>query len=922
MSNTQFRRYTNRSGAAILAALLSPVWGLAQQSCAAGVRIEGTVTDPSGAVVAGAQVQTASGEKTTTDAAGHYVLPCVPVSSAAITVQAEGFAPHAAKAHARAGETAHVNVQLELARLETAVQVSADATAMDIDGGAGTTTLTTKDVQQLADDPDDFLRQLQVLASSAGGDPNLATIVVDGFQNGSALPPKSSIAAIRINPDFFAPEYQSPNWHGGRIEITTKPGAGRFHGALFYTNSNGAFNATDPFSATATPAGKQRYGFELTGPVIPKKLDFALALERRDIDEFNVVNATSLDASGNPAPLHQTVEAPQRLWIGSARGDWQASPKDVATFSFSANVNNQGNQGVGGLVLPAAGYSNLASEYDLRLSNTLTLNANTVQETRVGYSWKGTAQAPNSTAPSLEVAGYFTGGGAPSQNLDDRERDLEVDDDIIATRGKNVLKLGFQSISSFVHDDDPNTFNGEYVFGGGSAPTLDANNNTTGQMTTISGIEQYRRALLSLPGGEPTTYQLTTGDRLVRFTQWQLSWYTQDTIKLLQHLSVTGGLRYQLETAPDSFANFRPRIGLSWVPDRQQKWAIHVRTGLFTGWDTPGNATEVYRLNGTRQQEITVYSPNFTDPLTPVAGSIEVGTRNQFSRSFGQIPNFQLDTRVEHEFSHHWHAQAEYGFGTEWRSLQIVNINAPLVSSSVNVPPDPTAALLAPRPLAPNENIMQYQRSGHSKGAMYVMNVKQTGSKRFSLDVTAWYINFLTDELTPQSTYREQGEYGRPDWFHRGGLALLGTVTAPFQAELSTQLSVQPGRPYNITTGTDANGDGSFNDRPSYASAPGPGIYSTPFGLLTTNTVNGNVPYNLGTMPGVIHLDMNLSRTFKLNPRNTDHPRTLTFNIRSANLLNHTNVTAVNSVLSSSALGQPIAAETARRIELGARFAF
>ena len=67
---------------------------------------------------------------------------------------------------------------------------------------------------------------------------------------------------------------------------------------------------------------------------------------------------------------------------------------------------------------------------------------------------------------------------------------------------------------------------------------------------------------------------------------------------------------------------------------------------------------------------------------------------------------------------------------------------------------------------------------------------------------------------------------------------------------------------------------------------------------------------------------MNLSRVFTLNPKDQEHPRSLTFNARSANLLNHTNVTAVNTVLSSSAIGQPVAAEAARRVELGVRFAF
>ena len=128
--------------------------------------------------------------------------------------------------------------------------------------------------------------------------------------------------------------------------------------------------------------------------------------------------------------------------------------------------------------------------------------------------------------------------------------------------------------------------------------------------------------------------------------------------------------------------------------------------------------------------------------------------------------------------------------------------------------------------------------------------------------------------------------------------------------------------PYNITTGTDNNGDGNFNDRPSYASAPGQGVFSTRFGLLTINTVNGTIPRNLGTMPATTHLDMNLRRSFVLNPKDKDHLRTLAFNARSANLLNHTNATAVNTVLSSSTLGQVLTAEAARRVELGVRFSF
>jgi hypothetical protein len=902
--------------------LMLPALGFGQEPCANGIRIDGLITDPTGAEVVGAQVQAANGERTTTDPTGHYVLPCVSPSTTIITVHADGFSQGSAQARARLGGTAHMNLQLAVASVETDVQVGADASGIDSSSGAGATVLGSKEIQQLPDDPDDLLRELQILAASSGGNPSATVVVVDGFQSPSAMPPKSSIASIRINPDFFAPEYQTPNWNGGRIEITTKPGADRFHGALFFTDSNGILNSTDPFSTTATPAGRLRYGFELTGPVIPKKLDFSLALERREIDEFNIVNAMTLDSNYNPTPLHQTVGAPQRLWIGSVRGDWRVNQKDIATLSYSRNVNDQGNQGVGGLVSQEAGYSSDVSEYDLRFTNALTLNANTVHETRIGYAWKRTRRSPNSTMPNLQVAGYFTGGGATSQNLNDRERDLEVDDDIIATRGRHTTSLGVQAITSFVHDYDPNTFNGAYVFGGGSAPALDANNNPTGQTTTISGIEQYRRALLGLMGGNPTTYQLTSGTPHIPLTQVQLSWYGQDVMKVSQHLSVTAGLRYQLETTPDSFANVRPRLGLLWSPDKKGTWVFGLRTGLFTGWDTAAHATEAARLNGTRQQQVTIYSPSYSNPLTPVAGSIQVGTRNQFSPGYGQTPNLQFDARVAHEFSHHWSAQLEYGFGVEWEGFRIININAPMVASGNGTPPNPTAALLAPRPLAANENIMQYQNYGHYRGAMYVANVKQNSYKRFTLNATYWYLNFIGDEQTPQSSYSDRGEAGRPDWMRRGGVSVLGVLQLPYKTELAVQFSAMPGLPYNITTGTDSNGDGTFNDRPSYASASGAGVYSTPYGLMTTNAVNGNVPYNAGTMPGVINLDPNIRRTFTLNPKDKDHPKTLSFNARGANILNHTNVTTVNTIVSSGTVGQPIAAGPARRLEFGVRLEF
>ena len=46
------------------------VMALGQTTCANGVRVEGTVTDPSGAIVAGASIEGTDGAISLTDAAG------------------------------------------------------------------------------------------------------------------------------------------------------------------------------------------------------------------------------------------------------------------------------------------------------------------------------------------------------------------------------------------------------------------------------------------------------------------------------------------------------------------------------------------------------------------------------------------------------------------------------------------------------------------------------------------------------------------------------------------------------------------------------------------------------------------------------------------------------------------------------------
>jgi hypothetical protein len=103
---------TGRKYAVLLLGLLFSGMALAQQSCIGGMKIEGVITDPTGAVIPGAHLQASTGATGVTDATGRYAFACVPVTSTTITADADGFAQAVARAHARADGTAHVNLQL------------------------------------------------------------------------------------------------------------------------------------------------------------------------------------------------------------------------------------------------------------------------------------------------------------------------------------------------------------------------------------------------------------------------------------------------------------------------------------------------------------------------------------------------------------------------------------------------------------------------------------------------------------------------------------------------------------------------------------------------------------------------------------------------------------------------------------------
>ncbi len=899
--------------AAMSMATLSLPHAFAQAPCR-GAALTGTVRDTTQAFIPGATVTAENGQTATSGSDGRYSFTCIENGEHRLEAAAPGFS--AQQMQVTMPHRGPVDLELR-PEVQTEINVSGgEAPAMESASASGPTQMISESrLQSLADDPDDLLRELQQLAAASGGNPANTTIAVDGFQGTSNLPPKSSIAYIQVNPDQFSAQYREPPFDGARVEIYTRPGQKTYHGALFATNGSPWENARDPFSTSKASIGKQRYGFELTGPVRKTGSDFSLTLEHRSIDNFAVVNAVTLDPSGNTTSTIANVATPQRLWLGTARLDWQLSAKNTFTASYSANVNDRGNRGVGGTALAETGYDSLGYEHMLRFSNVTTASPRFMHETRVSLRWDGENDTPLSNTPQLQVQGAFTSGGASIGPQQIHELNTEIDDDAILTTKRHTVKFGTYLMMYNEHQRLTTNFNGMYTFGGGTAPVLGPDNQPIpGQTATISGFEQYRRAVLGLPGGAATAYSNVAGDPKISFLQVRDALFIQDDWNVGRGLHIASGVRYFLQNNPTVLNSLTPRLGVMWSPTKKGTWTLHAHFGLFSGQYGQGDPAEVMREDGVHRITSTVYNPVYGDPF---AGATPIHSMRVFSPHISNLTWAATNVGGTYALWHGWNLSTDLFWGRIWNYTRSMNLNAPQNGQ-------PTG----PRPITPNLDILQVQNSGQGRVNAVFAGIEQHSLKYVQIFVGGVRVNLIDDTddntfFTTQNPSSNAGEFAHRT--NQGLWHIFGnaTVHLPMKADLSADFHANSGGYYNITTGFDNNGDGSFNDRPQYATPGTPGAIATPYGLLVASGGSSVFPRNKGVMPWTVYLDMNVQRAFSLT-RNAqaEHPQKLTLNVRSSNILNHLNVSSVGGVLGSPLFGVPYAADNGRRIEAGVRYSF
>ena len=111
-------------------------------------------------------------------------------------------------------QTLRLELKVAAVQQRTTVQENTNTSvSTESANNASALVLRGKDLESLADDPEDLGADLQALAGPSAG-PGGSSVFIDGFSGGQ-LPSKDSIREIRINQNPFSPEYDNLGY--GRI---------------------------------------------------------------------------------------------------------------------------------------------------------------------------------------------------------------------------------------------------------------------------------------------------------------------------------------------------------------------------------------------------------------------------------------------------------------------------------------------------------------------------------------------------------------------------------------------------------------------------------------------------------------------------------------------------------------------------------
>ena len=312
--------------------------------------LTGTVTDPSGAVLAGVEIRlrslaTGLVTNTVTNALGQYVSSPLRPAEYEVSAEKAGFRRAVARVTLTIGARSVLDLMLPVGSVEEQITVEASAAQLETESSTVASFRGEEEVRNLPLNTRNFSQLINLSAgavpaqSQAGGlaitaqRGTVATSVngvgfrsnnyrVDGLDNmenhnGQGIliyPPVEAIQEFRVQTSVSSAEFGRGG--GGSINVTYKSGGREFHGSVFEFFRNAALDAKNFFDGPGKIAAfrMNQFGATLGGPVL---------LPGYNKDRDKTFFFFSYEGERRDQALTYLVTVPQPAYKG---GDFAAAP--------------------------------------------------------------------------------------------------------------------------------------------------------------------------------------------------------------------------------------------------------------------------------------------------------------------------------------------------------------------------------------------------------------------------------------------------------------------------------------------------------------------------------------------------------------------------------------------------------------------
>jgi hypothetical protein len=932
--------------------------------------LQGTVLDPAGNAVGGASItlrrpDTNQTRSLTSGPTGSFWAGGLAPGPYELRVVTPGFAQYVNSGIViSVGRVGQIVVHLTTAEVRQAITVSAQAGPIDV---RQTTVATTVGSERIEESPvvnRSYLPFVLLAPGLSASNPQNAaatgtaapdsgftfaglrsrsnSLYIDGVENndeyGGAVRTKLSPETISefqvVNNGLSA---ESGGSAGGTINVVTKTGANVHHGDLFLFLQNGALNAREPLTNETTnpELTKSRVGGAFGGAAVPNRTFYYVAAEQEHArgDDSSLISPAVADTvnqalrSGDFPRLPVRALNPGLFPVeraeteASVKLNHQITNRHALVLKYALTNNREVGDAfnTGGIVDPSGRGSSFTE--DQGLTGSLDSVPSSTAINALGWqvsTRRAVLRTAEQAGPGIDIAGLVQFGRPYAGNSRRRENHYELNDVASMQRGRHLLKLGADAdrITENLHVGDG--FGGIYIF-----PSLAA---------FLSGAtDEYRQAF---------------GNSRTDFAADKFAAFAEDHFSATRQLTVDTGLRYDLEHLPRQFQvdkdSFAPRLGMAFSPS--PNWVARAGFGIF--WDrylleAANRAIEKDGVNGLEQVALgdaaaqifaTSLGGTAKVPRPALAPSVFTAS-SRLGGSYSEIASAAL----EHALGKNLTLTATYLFAGGARLPRTLNVNLPppvllTTSNAIQLGIAQPAPQQVGRPVFPPgrtarqfDGIYQWQNQAHStyNGLSLALRRRLANDIEFSANYTlSKAIDDASDfDQQAQNPYALRGERALSANDQRQRFVFSGTFDLPFgdedepgakhekhslatdifgNIEVAPILTAGSGRPVNPLLGFDGNRNGAFP------------LSSRPLGLARNSLQT----------PRQAEFDLRILKFFLIG----EHGK-LDLVAESFNVLNHTNVSALNPVFGLSldplpAFATPNKAGMGRQMQFSIDFEF